>query len=58
MESLVQSQTGIDFTRKFVGLGDDGFQRCPDESITMRLTASQRPGVSAEKRQMRSEFLA
>ena len=55
---LVEAEPRIDVAREFVGLGDDRFERGPDESVAMRLAAGQRARVAAQERQMRSEFLA
>ena len=51
------SEARIDVTWKFVRLGDNGFERCTNECVAVRLTAGQRPCVAAKKRQVRSEFL-
>ena len=58
VKSLVQPEARIDVAREFVGLGDDGFERCADERVAVRLAVGQRPRVAAEERQVRSEFLA
>jgi hypothetical protein len=58
MEGLVESQPGIDVARKFIGLGNDGFKRCPDECVAVRLAAGQGAGIAAKEWQVRSKFLA
>ena len=57
MEGLVEAQARIDVARKFVGLGDNGFERRADKRVAVRLAAGQRARVAAKERQVRSEFL-
>ena len=58
VEGLVEAQPRIDVARKFVGLGDDRFERCADECVAVRLAAGQRARIAAEEWQVRCKFLA
>jgi hypothetical protein len=58
VEGLVQAEARVDVARKFVGLGNDRLERGSNECVAVRLAAGERAGVSAEKWQVRSEFLA
>ena len=58
MKDLVQPEARIDIARKFIRLRYDRLERGPHECVAVRLTPSQCAGITAEKRQVRSEFLA
>jgi hypothetical protein len=58
MERLVQAETGVDVPGKFIGLGDDRFERGANESIAVRLATGQSARIAAQEWQMRSKFLA
>ena len=58
VECLVQTEPGIDIARKFIGRGDDRFQRRADEGVAMRLAAGQSARIAAKEWQVRCEFLS
>ena len=58
VEGPVEAEPRIDVARKFIGRGDDRFQRRADEGVAMRLAAGQGARVAAKEGQMRREFLA
>jgi hypothetical protein len=57
VERFVETEPGVDVAWKFVGLGDDGFQRRANERVAVRLAAGQRSRIAAQEWQVRRKFL-
>jgi hypothetical protein len=47
MKGPVEAEARIDFSREFVGLGNDRLERRSDKGVAMRLTAGQGAGIAA-----------
>jgi hypothetical protein len=57
VEGAIEAKAGIHVARKLVWLGNDRLERRSNESIAVRLTAGEGPGVAAQEWQVRSKFL-
>ena len=58
VKRLVEPEAGIDVTREFIRLGDDGFQGCANERVAVGLAASESAGVTPQEWQMRRKLLS